>query len=67
MKIKKIVTLILVVCILLCAVCVFTGCAKKGKCEECGQNETLREYVDSDGDTHWLCSDCTKLAKMFGY
>ena len=67
MKIKQIVALILVVCMLLSAVCLLAGCAKRGQCEECGQTETLKKYVDSDGDTHWLCADCTKLAKLFGY
>lgn len=67
MKIKKIVALILVVCMLLSMACLLTGCAKKGTCEECGQTETLKKYIDSDGDTHWFCEDCTRMAKLFGY
>ena len=67
MKIKRITALLLVVCMLLCAAFALTGCAKKGKCEECGQTEKLKKYVDSDGDPHWLCEDCTKFAKLFGY
>lgn len=66
MKIKRIVALILVVCMLLSTVCLLAGCAKRGQCEECGQTETLKKYVDYDGDTHWLCADCYRVAKLFG-
>lgn len=64
---KKFAAMVLVMCMLLCTACLMTGCAKRGECEECGQTETLNKYVAHDGETHWLCSDCTKLAKMFGY
>lgn len=67
MKAKRLIAAVLIVCMLLCIGCMLTGCAKKGECEECRQTETLNKYVDHNGDIHWLCSDCTKLAKMFGY
>lgn len=67
MKIKRIIAAALVICMLLCMACLLTGCSKRGKCDECGQTETLKKYVDHSGDTLWLCSDCTRIAKMFGY
>ncbi len=64
---KRIVALILILCMLFTTACMLAGCSKKGPCEECNQVESLSKYVDSDGESHWLCSDCYRLAKMFGY
>ena len=44
---------------------VLSGCAKRGKCEECGQVETLNKFVEDDGDIRWYCDDCYRLAKLF--
>lgn len=41
------------------------GCAKRGECEECGQNEKLNKYVEKDGDIRWYCDDCYQMAKLF--
>ena len=60
-KERLIVSLALVILIL----CLFTGCAKKGYCEECGQYETLNKFVDRYGDEHWYCDDDYRWAKMF--
>ncbi len=42
-----------------------SGCDKRGACEECGQVETLKKFVEDDGDEHWLCNDCYRLYKLF--
>ena len=42
-----------------------SGCGKRGECEECGQTETLTKFVDTDGDIHWYCNDCYRMAKLF--
>ncbi len=61
-RIKKLVAILVAVFMLV----TLSGCAKHGECESCGQNEELREYVDEDGDSYWLCEDCYHLAKLFG-
>ena len=43
------------------------GCAKRGECEECGQNEKLNKYVEKDGDIRWYCDDCYRMAKFFDF
>ena len=44
-----------------------SGCGRTGECEECGQTEKLTKYVTSSGDTEWVCDDCRKMMKLFGY
>lgn len=57
----RIVTLCLVILMF-----VFTsGCAKSGKCDNCGQNEKLNKFVETNGDVSWYCDDCYRLAKLF--
>lgn len=41
-----------------------TGCAKVGKCESCGQKETLKKLTVA-GETAWVCNDCYSLLKLF--
>ena len=43
------------------------GSSKTGTCEECGQTEKLTRFIEEDGTVHWLCNDCYRMAKMFGY
>lgn len=56
-----------VLCILLVVLMLFSlaGCAHKGKCDSCGQTETLKKFVEDDGDEMWYCSDCYRMAKLF--
>ena len=60
-KRKIIITIILAMIIL----SLLSGCAKKGNCDECGQYETLNEFVERNGTTHWYCDTCYRLAKLF--
>jgi uncharacterized protein YceK len=64
---KRIVTMILIVCMILTAMFTFAGCAKVGECDGCGQKETLTKYETSYNGTLWLCDDCTGFAKFLGY
>lgn len=57
----RIVTLCLAVLMLLS----ISGCAKRGECDGCGQNEKLREFVQDNGKTYWYCDDCYRIAKIF--
>lgn len=59
----------LTIFIALLLVCVnIAGCTHKGKCEECGQYEELNKYVSQyDGEVHWFCNDCYRIAKIIGY
>lgn len=41
-----------------------SGCEKRGKCEGCGQTETLTKFVRSNGTEEWYCSDCYRMAKL---
>ena len=56
-----------ILCILLTVLLLFTltGCAHTGKCDSCGQTETLKKFVEDDGDVMWYCEDCYRLAKLF--
>ena len=66
MKLRRIISIILIVCMVLTMV--FTLCAwsKTGKCDNCEQKEKLKKYVGSDGETYWLCEDCLRWAKLWG-
>ncbi len=63
---KKMILLFLV---LVMALCILAGCgsSKTGTCEECGQTEKQTRFIEEDGTVHWLCNDCYRMAKMFGY
>lgn len=61
---KKIISIILIVALLLMTIVSFTGCEKKGTCESCGQQEVLKKYVDSDKETYWLCEYCYNMQKF---
>lgn len=61
---KRIISVCLVVVMLFSLAATLGGCAKKGKCEECGQTETLKKFVERNGDVSWLCGDCYKLYKL---
>lgn len=66
MKTKKtIIKIIVLIVVVLLALALFTGCAKKGKCEECGQYESLNKFVERDGTVHWYCDTCYRFAKLF--
>ncbi len=57
---------LLVIGTLLVTALLLVGCSKTGKCEECGQTEKLKKYVLSDGDTEYVCEDCSRWMKMLG-
>ena len=63
-KMKRIVSAILIIVLLLAMVFCLSGCGKKGECESCGQVEKLTKFVDPYDDTYWLCDDCYRLAKF---
>lgn len=60
---KRIVSLLLIVCLLLTAAFTLTGCAKRGECDGCGDTAKLEKFVDPGGETHWFCENCMKLAQ----
>ena len=62
---KRLVTFVLIVCLLLTAVFTLSGCAKRGVCDGCEQTEKLEKYVDTDGEVYWYCDDCMSWAKLF--
>ena len=43
------------------------ACGRVGKCEECGQNESLKAYTRRNGNVVYLCDDCYRTAKLIGY
>jgi len=43
------------------------GCAQHGVCDECRQIEKLNKYVEKDGEVHWYCDDCYRMAKLFDF
>lgn len=42
-----------------------SGCGKHGKCEGCGQTESLNKFEEYDGDVRWYCDTCYQMAKVF--
>lgn len=70
---KKILVILLVAAIVIaCTACSGT---KYGKCSTCGQEEKLYKYTlqgkfgnaGNRGEVEYLCDDCIRTAKMFGY
>lgn len=64
---KRIITIILVIAMVLTAMFSLAACSKTGECEYCGQNEALVKYTYSNGDTVWVCNDCYRIRKFFGF
>jgi hypothetical protein len=70
-KIKKIFVGILTLIMMMAGV----GCSNKGVCDECGQEAKLTKYVlqggmgnaGDAGNIEYLCDDCIRIAKAFGY
>lgn len=65
MKIYKRIIVCLLTTILMLAT--LSGCGKHGKCEQCGQDEKLKEFTDSYGNSSWYCEDCYRMAKLFDF
>lgn len=63
---KRIITIILVIAMVLTAMFSLAACSKTGECEYCGQNEPLVKYTYSNGDTVRVCNDCYRMCKLFG-
>ncbi len=63
---KRIITIILVIAMVLTAMFSLAACSKTGECEYCGQNEPLVKYTYSNGDYVWVCNDCYRMCKLFG-
>ena len=63
---KRIITIILVIAMVLTAMFSLAACSKTGECEYCGQKEPLVKYTYSNGDTVWVCNDCYRMCKLFG-
>lgn len=63
---KRIITIILVIAMVLTAMFSLAACSKTGECEYCGQNEALVKYTYSTGDSVWVCNDCYRMCKLFG-
>lgn len=63
---KRIITIILVIAMVLTAMFSLAACSKTGECEYCGQNEPLVKYTYSNGDSAWVCNDCYRMCKLFG-
>jgi hypothetical protein len=65
---KRILVLVLVVCIVFSLAALLSGCAKKGECDECGAYGKLHTYKML-GETFYLCDDCyssyKELTSMF--
>jgi hypothetical protein len=59
---KRIISILLIVAILLTMAFTLTACGK-ATCEMCGQTEKLKSY-NSYGTTRKLCDDCYRLAKF---
>lgn len=59
---KRIIISLLAAILMLAAL---SGCGKHGKCEQCGQDENLKEFIDSRGNSSWYCEDCYRMAKLF--
>lgn len=63
---KRIITIILVIAMVLTAMFSLAACSKTGECEYCGQNEPLVKYTYSNGDSVWVYNDCYRMCKLFG-
>lgn len=63
---KRIITIILVIAMVLTAMFSLAACSKTGECEYCGQNEPLVKYTYSNGDSVWVCNDCYRMCMLFG-
>ena len=63
---KRIITIILVIAMVLTAMFSLAACSKTGECEYCGQHEALVKYTYSNGDSVWICNDCDRMGKLFG-
>lgn len=61
-KFRKILILILTATLV---TMLFSGCAKRGVCDECGQKEKLHKFTTSSGSEYWYCADCYRMAKIF--
>lgn len=61
---KKIIVSLLAASLMLTAL---SGCGKHGKCEQCGQDDKLKEFTDSHGNSSWYCEDCYRMAKLFDF
>lgn len=63
---RKAFRLVIIIVLAISFVFLVSGCAKRGKCDNCGQTEKLNRYVDpGNGTVYWLCDACYNLAKMF--
>lgn len=68
---KRVISMVLVVCLCLSLCVALVGCSKTGKCELCGKEAKLSK-VEIGGKDGWVCAECEKgldavsgLANMF--
>ena len=63
---KRIITIILVIAMVLTAMFSLAACSKTGECEYCGQNEALVKYTYSNGDSvNGMLSSRTQPVRWF--
>ena len=59
MTMKKTISLILAIVMLLAVSVCLISCGKTGECEICGDEARLKK-VEFYGETGWVCSDCAE-------
>lgn len=59
---KRVLAILIVVCLILSFTFLLGGCGKKGECDECGKVATLKTFK-FEGEKYDLCKDCYNLMK----
>ena len=59
---KRVLAILLVMCLIVSFTFLLGGCGRKGECDECGRLDTLKT-IKFDGDEYHLCKDCYTVMK----